>query len=53
MESVGAKRVRDSSESRSKRRSEVMMALANRARPLTRRTAMALSNSSKGTPVEG
>lgn len=53
MESVGPKSVRDSTSSKSKSRSEVMMALAKRARPLTRRTVRALSSSSKGTPAEG
>lgn len=53
VESVGAKSVRVSAESKSKRRSEVTMALAKRARPLTRSTVMALSSSSKGTPADG
>ena len=53
MESVGAKSVRVSVESKSKKRSEVTMALAKRARPLTRSTVMALSSSSRGTPADG
>lgn len=49
MASVGTRRVRDSAERRSKRMSEVVMAFANRARPLTRRSEMAISSSSDGT----
>lgn len=49
MASVGTRRVRDSAERRSKRMSDVVMAFANRARPLTRRSEMAISSSSDGT----
>lgn len=53
MASVGTRRVRDSAERRSKRMSDVVMAFANRARPLTRRSEMAISSSSDGTETEG